>query len=130
MGTAIGLSKIQNHKIENLTTDDGLAHSSCWAIAEDDNKNMWFGSYGNGITFFNGKKFTVFNQKNGLCSNYIRKLFSYKNKIYVGTDNGFSVLDINTKKIESHTNFNKTSNVKVMGFFTHKTDCYIVILWS
>ncbi len=126
VGTAIGLSKIQNHKIQNLNTDDGLAHSSCWAIAEDENNNMWFGSYGGGITFFDGKKFTVFNEKNGLCNKNIRKLCSFKNQLFVGTDNGFSIIDINTKKIETFNLFGKEKLIKVMSFFNYNDDFYIV----
>jgi ligand-binding sensor domain-containing protein len=125
VGTMIGLSKIQNNKIQNLTIDDGLAHSSCWAIIEDTNHNMWFGSYGGGITFFNGKKFIVYNKKNGLVNNFIRKLFVYKDKLFVGTDAGFSIIDINSKKIESYKSFNGKTDVQVMCFFEHKNIFYI-----
>lgn len=126
VGTAIGLSKIQNHKIQNLTTEDGFLSGNCWAISEDQNHNMWFGSYGGGITFFDGKKFSVINEKNGLANNHIRKLFSYKTELFVGTDNGFTVIDINTKKIKTNTSFNSASRVMVMGFFEYKKEFYIV----
>ncbi len=134
VGTVSGLSKIEYHKIQNFNTDNGIAPNGCWAIAEDQNHNMWFGSYGGGITFFDGKKFTIFNEKNGLCDNSIRKLFEYKNILFVGTDNGFSTIDINTKKIQSFTNFDALSNVKVMGFFRKDNEIgigtYLNGLWK
>lgn len=99
VGTANGLSAIQNDEIKNYFTSDGLAHNSCWAILEDDNHNMWFGSHGGGLTFYDGRKFTVFNQQSGLIHNKIRRLFTYKNLLYVGTEFGISVLDIKSKKI-------------------------------
>lgn len=99
VGTANGLSAIQNGKATNFFVSDGLAHNSCWAIVEDKNHNLWFGSHGGGLTFYDGKIFTVFNQKNELINNKIRKLFIYKNLLYIGTEFGISVLDIKTQKI-------------------------------
>jgi len=98
-GTANGLSAIQNGAVKNYYTSDGLAHNSCWAIAEDNNHNMWFGSHGGGLTFYNGKKFKIINQKTGLINDKIRRLFIYKNLLYIGTEFGISVLDIKTHKI-------------------------------
>jgi ligand-binding sensor domain-containing protein len=99
VGTANGLSAIQNGGVKNYYTSDGLAHNSCWAIVEDANHNLWFGSHGGGLTFYNGKKFKVINQKNGLIHDKIRRLFIHKNLLYIGTEFGISVLDIKTHKI-------------------------------
>lgn len=99
VGTANGLSAIQNGGVKNYYVSDGLAHNSCWSIVEDRNHNMWFGSHGGGLTFYNGKKFEVINKKTGLIHDKIRRLFIHKNLLYVGTEFGISVLDINSKKI-------------------------------
>ena len=125
VGTSNGLSKIENNEIQNLTIEDGIAHNSCWAIIEDINHNMWFGSYGGGITFFDGKKLTIFNKGKGLVDNFVRKLFSYQNKIFVGTDNGFSIVDINSKKIENYSNLNKKEKLLVTGFFEYGNEIYV-----
>ena len=99
VGTANGLSAIQNGGVKNYFVSDGLAHNSCWAIVEDRNHNMWFGSHGGGLTFYNGKKFEVFDKKKGLIHEKIRRLFIHRNFLYIGTEFGISVLDINSKKI-------------------------------
>jgi hypothetical protein len=99
VGTANGLSAIQNGGVKNYYTSDGLAHNSCWAIVEDTNHNLWFGSHGGGLTFYNGTKFEVINQNNGLIHDKIRRLFIHKNFLYIGTEFGISVLDIKTHKI-------------------------------
>ncbi len=99
VGTANGLSAIQNEGVKNYDVSDGLAHNSCWAITEDENHNMWFGSHGGGLTFFDGKKFKILNHKNGLIHDKIRRLFIHKNFLYIGTESGISVLDIRTHKI-------------------------------
>ena len=99
-GTANGLSAIKNGKIiQNFYTSDGLAHNSCWAIAEDRNNNLWFGSHGGGLTFYDGVKFKIINEKTGLINNSIRKLFIDKKFLYVGTEFGISVIDIDKKKV-------------------------------
>lgn len=99
VGTANGLSAIQNGKVTNFFVSDGLAHNSCWAIVEDKNHNLWFGSHGGGLSFYDGKKFNIINQEKGLVNNKIRRLFIYENLLYIGTEFGVSVLDIKTKKI-------------------------------
>lgn len=125
VGTANGLSKIINNKIQNLSSDDGLAPVGCWAIAEDENHNMWFGNYGGGITFFDGKKFKVINDSNGLCNNYVRKLISFGNNLYAGSDNGFSVININSKKLQSFTHFESETKLRVTSLLEHNKECYI-----
>lgn len=125
VGTANGVAAIQNNQIHNLYTTDGLAHTSCWAIVEDKNNNVWFGSYGGGLTFYNGKKFSVINEQNGLINNKIRKLFLYGNHIYVGTEYGISVVDINTKKIVLSTKIKGSRGLfQVMGFFEDHSNVY------
>ncbi len=125
VGTANGVATIQNNQIHNLYTTDGLAHNSCWAIVEDKNNNLWFGSYGGGLTFYNGKKFSVINVQNGLINNKIRKLFLYDNYIYVGTEFGISVIDINTKKIVLSTKIKGSRGLfQIMGFFEDNSNVY------
>lgn len=125
VGTANGVATIQNNQIHNLYTTDGLAHNSCWAIVEDKNNNLWFGSYGGGLTFYNGKKFSVINVQNGLINNKIRKLFLYGNYIYVGTEFGISVIDINTKKIVLSTKIKGSRDLfQIMGFIEENSNVY------
>ncbi len=121
-GTDKGISKIQNNFVTNYTEDNGIAYNNCWAITEDTTNNLWFGSYGGGITHFDGKKFTAINTSNGLINNYIRKLFVYKNFLYVGTKAGVSIINTKNKKI-----INSKINIplQVMGFFEYQKNIYI-----
>ena len=135
VGTANGLSAIQNGEVKNYFTSDGLAHNSCWAIVEDLNHNMWFGSHGGGLTFYDGKKFTITSTKNGLINDKIRKLFIYKNHLYIGTEFGISVLDIKTHKIILNKKIKGSTNLfQVMGFFELQSKVYFQTfndgLWS
>ena len=99
IGTENGISRMENGTFTTIDESNGLGHNSCWDITEDTQGNMWFASYGGGVSKFDGKKFTVFTMKDGLLANKTRKVFPYKNKIYVGTEQGVSIIDIKTNKL-------------------------------
>tara|TARA_R110001583_G_scaffold69696_1_gene197562 strand:+ start:3768 stop:6836 length:3069 start_codon:yes stop_codon:yes gene_type:complete len=129
IGTNNGVSKIENDKITNFFAKDGLAHNNAWSIIEDENAIIWIGSHGGGLTKFDGKTFTIFNEKNGLVNNAIRKLYNYKNYVFVGTENGLSM--INTKN-DSISTFDTSSvffseginDFQVMDYFIYKDELY------
>lgn len=121
VGTANGLSAVQNGSVQNYYTTDGLAHNSCWAIAEDGNHNLWFGSYGGGLTFYDGKKFQIINTKKGLINDQIRTLFVHGKYLYVGTQYGFSVVDVATQKVVYSDKIKGEKGLfQVMSFYLQK----------
>lgn len=99
IGTENGVSRMENGTFTTIDESHGLGHNSCWDIAEDSDGNMWFASYGGGVSKFDGKNFTVFTTKDGLLANKTRKVFPFKNKVYVGTEQGVSIIDIKANKL-------------------------------
>ncbi|MDI5897513.1 sensor histidine kinase [Flavobacterium yafengii] len=99
IGTENGVSKLENGGFTNLILSNTITNNSCWDITQDANGAMWFASYGGGVYKFDGRKFTVFNHKNGLPIDRTRKLLAYKNNIYVGTELGVAIIDIKTNKL-------------------------------
>ncbi len=99
IGTENGVSRMENGMFTNLDESNGLGHNSCWDINEDSDGNIWFASYGGGVSKFDGQKYTVFTTKNGLLANKTRKVFPFKNKVYVGSEQGVSIIDIKTNKL-------------------------------
>src|SRR6056297_26563 len=73
IGTENGVVKKENDEFKYFFEEDGLALNSCWAIAEDKNKHLWFGSYGEGVSFYDRFKFKVISEKDGLVHNEITK---------------------------------------------------------
>lgn len=124
IGTQNGVNVMQGNTIINLKKNDGLAHETCWDIAEDSNQNMWFASFGGGLSVYDGNKFKVFNTQTGLVNDFIRKLFAFKNKILVGTSNGLSIIDINSNKIFNFYNIDPKEPFQVMAFFEYKGNVY------
>ena len=60
--------------LKNYSTNQGLCSSQITCIIQDQKGYMWFGSYGGGISKFNGKQFINYTQKDGLNNNTIRAL--------------------------------------------------------
>ena len=125
IGTENGASRMENGSFSNLSETDGLGHNSCWDINQDINGNMWFASYGGGVSKYDGKKFTVFNVKNGLPVDRVRKLFPYNNKMFIGTELGISIIDINTNKVVTPKGIPSHFGVFLISdFFTYKKAVY------
>jgi signal transduction histidine kinase/ligand-binding sensor domain-containing protein/DNA-binding NarL/FixJ family response regulator len=54
-----------------LDVDQGLNSSNVRAIIKDSQGNLWFGTWGGGVSKYNGESFTHFTEKEGLSDNYI-----------------------------------------------------------
>ena len=113
MDKFVGVIQINENKFKNIRS-----------IIEDQNNDMWIGSYEHGVLRLNGNdKSDVFNKQNGLSSDYVRKLFTFKNLILVGTSKGVSIIDINTKKIFVPQN-NNIIKGEISNFFQYKNNVY------
>ncbi len=57
--------------MQNFNTEDGLALSSILSGFVDKAGNLWFGTFGNGVSKYNGKTFKNYNSSHGLIHNLI-----------------------------------------------------------
>jgi hypothetical protein len=125
IGTENGIARMENGAFFTIDEKEGLGHNSCWDIAQDANGNIWFASYGGGVSTFDGTKFTVFTTKNGLSSDRVRKLFPFKDKIYVGTELGISIIDTKTSKVVTPKGILPHFGVFIVSdFFLYKGEVY------
>ncbi|MEO9966501.1 MAG: two-component regulator propeller domain-containing protein [Reichenbachiella sp.] len=75
------------YDIQFLDVEQGLPSSYVDAIYEDDLGNMWFGTYGGGVTRYNGSTFTTFTERHGLPVNIIVTILKdKKGNLWFGTD--------------------------------------------
>ncbi|SNA64720.1 sensor histidine kinase [Flavobacterium psychrophilum] len=130
VGTENGVSRFVNGQFYNLSEADGLGHNSCWDISQDTDGNMWFASYGGGISKYDGKKFTPFISKDGLAADKTRKLFPFKNNIYVGTEQGISIIDVKTNKIVTPKVPKAKEDFICINFFVYKNEVYFVSVFD
>jgi len=57
-----------------FTTEDGLALDEVSTILEDQAGNLWFGTYGGGVSRYDGEKFVTFTTQEGLAGNWVRDI--------------------------------------------------------
>jgi len=87
----VWLAGAQNYQLRPFTIEDGLPQSQVYDLVQDAEGYLWLGTQGGGLARFDGKNFEVYNEQNGLSSNYIHAL-AYKNDtLFVGTKNGLNV---------------------------------------
>ncbi|MEM5565717.1 two-component regulator propeller domain-containing protein [Psychroserpens sp. AS72] len=119
----------QNKQLQSLTLEDGLPQSQVYAIAQDENGYLWLGTQGGGLARFDGKEFKVYNETNGLASNYINAFHTQNDTLYIGTKNGLSIktaqkfLNIETPEINKIYTFeNQILLLTVKGVYTLTKD--------
>ncbi|WP_298901196.1 two-component regulator propeller domain-containing protein [uncultured Psychroserpens sp.] len=81
----------QNKQLRAFTLEDGLPQSQVYAMTQDSKGYLWLGTQGGGLARFDGNDFRVFNEANGLLSNYINALLTQNNTLYIGTKRGLSI---------------------------------------
>jgi ligand-binding sensor domain-containing protein len=119
-----GLSEINGTKVIIYTENEGLPHNSCWQVMVDDDNIKWVGTFGGGLAYYDGKGFSTINQDNGLTDNRVRKLYYQSPNLYVGTQNGLSIINTKTKAIQS---FKESDlGLQVMDFFEYKENVYFI----
>lgn len=60
--------------MQNFNTDHGLALSSILSGFKDKAGNLWFGTFGNGVSKYDGKTFTNYDSSHGLIHNLIEAI--------------------------------------------------------
>ncbi|GGE09223.1 histidine kinase [Psychroflexus salis] len=124
VATEHGLSHLNEAKIINYTENDGLPHNSCWQVEVDDNNTVWTGTFGGGLAYFDGEKFVSINEDDGLTDNSIRKLYYKSPNLYVGTQNGLSIINTNTKQLKTFKE--EDARLQVMDFFEFDNKVYFI----
>ncbi len=84
---------------EKKALSKGLSQNTVYSILQDQQGNMWFGTW-DGLNKFDGLKFTTYNKENGLSNEVINCLLeSNDGNIWIGTENGLNVLDRRSGRI-------------------------------
>ena len=73
---------------------DGLSSPIVLAIVEDRKGDLWFGTFGGGVSHYDGETFTTFNTEDGLVDNAVRSIVEDREgDLWFGTDGGLSRYD-------------------------------------
>lgn len=98
-------NKAQEISFNQLTTTDGLSNNSVMSIYQDNKGFLWMGTR-NGVSFYNGKRFSVYKfRKNDPTSLVYKNVTSItgngEDEIYILTIRGVSRLQISQNKMST-----------------------------
>jgi AraC-like DNA-binding protein len=92
----------QEYKFQHITTVDGLSHNEVRRIVKDSQGFLWFGTQ-NGLNRYDGYRFKIFknvpNDSTTIIGDKIFSMVSTKDKLWVGTVTGLSVIDTETLEV-------------------------------
>ena len=76
-------------QMQNYTTDNGLALDGIASAIKDKNGNLWFGTFGGGVSRYDGKSFTNYTTAHGLANNFVYSVKEdKKGNLWFGTSGG------------------------------------------
>ena len=88
------LDDTSNHPLnwESITTKDGLAHNWIYDLFLDSKGQIWVGTWGGGISVYDGNKWKTFTKRHGLSSNEVNCIREDKQgRIWIATDGGMNL---------------------------------------
>ncbi len=104
-GTHDGLNKYDGYKFTiykpNVNNNKSINSNLIFSITGDEKGNLWIGTTGSGINYFdrNTETFKTFkhdkDDPHSLSNNHITKVYlDSKNRLWIGTSNGLNMLDL------------------------------------
>ncbi len=112
----------QKYTFKSYSLGEGLPQSQVYALAQDSNYFMWVGTL-NGLSKFDGEKFTNYFVEDGLFSNKINHILCDKNTVWIATENGLNYIK-NDKVFK--VNNNKLTN-STITFLSRNEDQLLVV---
>ena len=114
IGNNNGVCKVTKDKVRQLTRTNGLCNALIDGITEDTEGNIWFGSFGGGLSRFRSDMFVNVSTLQGLVNNNVSCVFKdKKDNMWVGTmGGGVSKMDYKTYK--------KTDSIGFLNFGEQK----------
>lgn len=102
-----------------------IKFNNVYDIFEDKNNDLWFASYGRGVAYFDGSKIIQYTEKEGLVSDLVSNITSHKDNIYIGGNNGISVINPSNYSIKKiYPTEGKKKNFEVVTFIVIHNKIY------
>ncbi|MEM9823801.1 MAG: two-component regulator propeller domain-containing protein, partial [Bacteroidota bacterium] len=93
LGLSFFQAKAQQYDMTHFSSNS-VGHSQVYDLLEDQRGYIWIGTWGGGLSRFDGQEFYTFGEKEGLASIYIAALLEDRQgNIWVGSDKGLSRYD-------------------------------------
>ncbi|UCH93765.1 MAG: response regulator [Candidatus Aminicenantes bacterium] len=84
----------QHYNFKNYSMEEGLAQSQVYTIFQCSQGYLWIGTYGGGVSKFDGKTFTNYSTKDGLSDNVVYAIIEDRDgNLWMATDLGVNKYD-------------------------------------
>ncbi len=91
VGGNCGLSVFEGERFKVYREKDGLLNSCVWALAEDQNRDLWIGTYGGGLFRFRDGHFGQYSLEQGLVSKVVLQIaVAHDGSLWIATPDGIS----------------------------------------
>jgi len=91
VGGNCGLSVFEGERFRVYREKDGLLNSCVWALAEDQNRDLWIGTYGGGLFRFRDGHFAQYSLERGLVSKVVLQIgVAHDGSLWIATPDGVS----------------------------------------
>ncbi|MFQ5709499.1 MAG: two-component regulator propeller domain-containing protein, partial [bacterium] len=88
------LSFAQQYRFEAFSVEEGLAQSQIAKIFQDSQGYLWLGTYGGGVSRYNGLTFTNYSTKEGLVNNIVYDILEdHQGNLWFATEGGVCKYD-------------------------------------
>ena len=126
IGTDAGLCSFDGQSFRIYKPNEGMTASQVWAITEDDEGNMWFGSFGNGLYKYDGRQFKNITTNDGLTDNKIRVMYYSKKYKLLMIGGTVGLTTVKNGEIKPFKNNSKNEEIRtVTGFVESENFIYI-----
>jgi len=116
--TSDGVFRYDGKSFTKIT--DKIISEPFFSVLEDRKGNFWFGTYGSGVYYYNGKSFQNFRTGNGLANNSVMPIYEDKDGIiWLGTGGGVS--RYNGKSFRNFTTSDGLSNNDIHAIVQDQT---------
>jgi len=91
IGCNCGLSVYDGRRFTSYRERDGLSNSCVWSLAEDQDRDLWIGTYGGGLFRFRNGHFVQYSLNEGLVSKIVLKIVVARDdSLWIATPDGIS----------------------------------------
>lgn len=89
--------------IENFNADNGLAGNDVKTLFQDMEGNLFMGMFGDGLSILGSDAYSFYKPGNGNYDNSVIYLDETDEGLFVGTQSGYYLFDLNTRRVKGYT---------------------------
>ncbi|NIM78841.1 MAG: response regulator [Candidatus Aminicenantes bacterium] len=83
-----------HYNFRSYSVEEGLAQSQVYVVFQDSRGYLWIGTWGGGVSRFDGKTFANYSTKDGLSDNFVYMIIEdHQGNLWFGTDYGLNKYD-------------------------------------